>query len=180
MPSPVGHALAGLAAGWLVDGAPALSGLRVKERALSVALGFAALGAAPDLDLLVGAHSRQTHSVGASLLVGLAVAVVWRRWRLGVATAAAWGSHVLLDWLGTDGTPPIGVMALWPWSNGFYESSAHLFLPIERRWWLAHFVSHNLRALIRELLILVPVVVVAWWWRRGTRSAEFRVQNAES
>ena len=58
--------------------------------------------------------------VGAAVVVWTAVTlrtVDWstpRSWRLAVACAAAWASHVLLDWLGTDAMAPIGVMALWP------------------------------------------------------------------
>lgn len=168
MPSPLGHALAGVAAGWLVPARPATCDRAPRRpgRALATALGFAALGAAPDLDLLVGAHSRQSHSIGAAVLVALLIGAISRRWDLGLASGAAWASHVLLDWLGTDGTPPIGIMALWPWSDGFYESSVHLFPPIERRWWMEHIVSHNLKAAAWEVLVLLPVLVLVWVARR--------------
>jgi hypothetical protein len=92
-----------------------------------------------------------------------------------VASGAAWISHVLLDWLGTDGTPPIGIMALWPWSDGFYESTLHLFAPIERRWWMPNFLSHNLAAAAREAVVLLPVVWFVWW--RGGRNARRATRN---
>ena len=97
---------------------------------------FGALGMAPDLDLLVGAHSTYTHSLGAVVLTAIAALVWTRRPRLAVACAAAVASHVLLDWLGSDTTPPLGIMALWPLTREFYQSHAFLFMAISRRWWL--------------------------------------------
>ena len=72
---------------------------------------------------------------------------------------AAYASHVLLDWLATDSSPPIGIMALWPLSHRYYESDLHLFLAISRRYlqgW--RFVRQNVFALARELVILIPVL----------------------
>ena len=37
--------------------------------------------------------------------------------RLALATGLAYATHTLLDWLGTDASPPIGIMALWPFSR---------------------------------------------------------------
>jgi membrane-bound metal-dependent hydrolase YbcI (DUF457 family) len=127
---------------------------------------------APDLDLLVGLHSRYTHSLGAAALI--AIAVAWlaprdrrdRRWTLALACGCAWASHVLLDWLGNDTSPPRGIMALWPWSSAFYLSSFEWFPATDRRYWLPGFLSRNLLALWWELILLVPLVALTWWLRR--------------
>src|SRR5687767_12107855 len=68
MPSPIGHMLAGTAAGLLVAG-------RYRSRTLPLLL-FAAAGAAPDLDLLLPftIHRGPTHSLAAALFAG---AVAW-------------------------------------------------------------------------------------------------------
>jgi LexA-binding, inner membrane-associated putative hydrolase len=168
MPSPVAHVIAGVTAGWLVAGRPKEPGTFGRE-----ALVLGALGALPDLDLLFGAHSGPTHSLGAALVVGiLAGCVQLARLRrpghaglsplvLAVACSAAYGSHALLDWLGTDTSPPIGIMALWPFSAAHYESDAHIFMAISRRYyhgWM--FVRHNAMALVRELMILVPLLML--------------------
>ena len=86
--------------------------------------------------------------------------------RLAVAVAAAYATHTLLDWLGTDTSPPIGIMALWPFSHANYESSAHVFMAISRRYWLPEFWTSNLIALGRELLILLPIVALVMRARR--------------
>jgi hypothetical protein len=138
---------------------------------------FAAAAMAPDLDLLFGAHSGPTHGLGAAILAGC-IAWVWLRRtgrrRPGVtacAVALAYASHTLLDWLGTDSAPPIGIMALWPVSRGYYESHLHVFMAISRRYWLPEFWTYNLRALARELLMLVPLLTLVLVLRRRPSSS---------
>ena len=85
---------------------------------------------------------------------------------LAVACILAYASHILLDWLGSDTSPPIGVMALWPFSREYYESNLQVFMAVSRRVWRPEiFWIQNLTALLRELLILVPQLVVIGWWR---------------
>ena len=97
MPSPIGHSLAGLAVGWATN-RPG----RPLRPLLAQAATLAALSVAPDLDLLWGRHSRETHSLGAALIVaGLAA---WWRWPIGptrprifLAAALVWLAHPLMD-----------------------------------------------------------------------------------
>lgn len=179
VPSPVGHALAGLAVGVLMAGPRSLvraldppAARRPIDTAMLAVLPFALLGALPDADLLFGTHSTYSHSLGAATIVLLVARVVTGRWRWAVAASLAYASHVLLDWMGNDTTPPIGIMALWPLTTDFYESALHLFLPISRRYWLAGFLHHNLTAVVREILIVGPFALLAWW--RLERIAHYR------
>lgn len=160
MPSPIGHAIGGVAAGWAVlRSAPDRAGLR---RDLLL---FGTLGALADADLLLGAHSGPTHGVGAAVLAG---AVAWgiagaRRVpgaaALALACSCAYASHTLLDWLGTDTAPPIGIMALWPLRRDYYQSGLHVFRGVSRQIFQPElFWMPNLRTLIRELLVLLPVL----------------------
>lgn len=166
MPSPVGHALGAVAAGW------AVGRLAVPPTRLIVqAAAFAAIGMAPDLDLLVGRHRSETHSIGAAVLVATAVALTrWplaaTRGRVWLAVCAAWATHVLFDALGEDTGPPAGVMAFWPLSTEFVKLEWDLFLPVRRSWWEPGFVMRTVTAVARELLILLPVLVLVAWWRR--------------
>jgi inner membrane protein len=124
---------------------------------------------APDVDFLWGRHNQETHSIAAALLAG-GVVLAWKQHaRLAVAVTLAWLSHVLFDWLGSDTTPPLGVMALWPFSSEYYFSNAFFFEAISRRYWLDNFITHNLWAVTKEVLILGPVVAVAAWWRGRSR-----------
>lgn len=152
--------IAGAAAGALVSG-------RTAPRALIL---FALAGAIPDVDLAFGMHSGPTHSLTAAALAGVVAWTITRHAGFAAAIAAAYATHTLLDWLSTDTSPPIGIMALWPFTRDYYESSAHLFLAISRRYWLVESWLGNLRAVIREVLILVPLLWIAWWVRRNSQA----------
>lgn len=156
MPSPVGHALGGLIVGEIL--------------APSALVLCALAGVAPDIDFAWGRHNMETHSLGAALLAGLAVLAWIRNPRLAVAVTLAWSSHVLFDWLGSDDTPPLGVMAMWPWNSNFYFANAFVFEAISRRYWLDNFYAHNGWAVIKEVLILGPIAIIGFRWRARRRS----------
>lgn len=130
-------------------------------------MGSVAAACAPDLDFLWGRHNLETHSVGFALLVGAAALAWTRSLRWGIALALAVGTHVLFDWLGSDTTPPLGVLALWPFSGEFYFADAFLFEAISRRYWLPNFLGHNLRAVALEVVMLAPPAAALWWWRNS-------------
>jgi membrane-bound metal-dependent hydrolase YbcI (DUF457 family) len=150
VPSPVGHALGGIAVGW--GAAP-----RRDWRAAAV---LAVVAVAPDLDLLIGDHRGFSHSVGAACIAGAIAWVITRRPRWGVAVALAWASHVLLDWMSHDTRPPIGVMAFWPLTRDYYKASLDVFPAVSRRYWLAEFWVYNLKALVVEFVILAPIAAL--------------------
>lgn len=175
MPSPLGHALGGLAVGLLISeregsarqhGAPG----GWLDSPWHRGLFFAAVACAPDIDLLVGTHSAQTHSLGATIIALLAVLAWTRRLRLAIGAGAAYGSHLLFDWLGRDTSPPLGIMALWPLSHDYYMSPISLLEPVSRRYWLPGFWIHNLKTGMSELLIFGSLAALVWW-RRVARGA---------
>ena len=167
MPSPVGHALGALAVGWLVGNrGPGVS--RVRQSLYVVGLGLAA-----DLDLLIGRHSMETHSVGAACAAGLVAAafrwpVASTRLRMFLTAFLVWMTHPLLDALGADTSPPLGVMWLWPVSREHVMLDT-VFGPISRRWWLDGFWATNLASVGRELVILGPLAALAWLIERQRR-----------
>ncbi len=157
MPSPVGHLIGGAIVGQLA--APSAVWL------------CAVAAAAPDLDFLWGRHNMETHSLGAAVLAGLAV-MAWTRGRnprLALAVTLAWSTHVLFDWLGSDDTPPLGVMALWPITSTFYFADAFVFEAISRHYWLPNFVSHNLYAVVKEVVLLAPPAAVLLYLRSRSK-----------
>ncbi len=168
MPSPVGHALGGLAAAFVVD-----SLARRPRLTLPLLAVAAALAVAPDLDLLAGSHRTYSHSVGAVAIVG---AVCWLFLRARHASSAgaalltaAYASHLPLDWLSKDTSHPSGLTVLWPLSSAYYISGWDLFREISRRYWLPEeFILWNLQAVAWELMVLLPVVLMAWavWSKR--------------
>jgi hypothetical protein len=100
-----------------------------------------------------GIGGRKVSIAGASRLV------------MALAAGAAYGSHILLDWMGSDDTPPIGIMALWPFTDAFYQSDLYWFMAISRRYWLANFWTHNLTAVFWEIVLLGPLAAAIVWWR---------------
>jgi membrane-bound metal-dependent hydrolase YbcI (DUF457 family) len=164
MPSPLGHALGGIAAGWIV--APPRASSRA-ELLRSGAL-FAAIAMVPDIDLLFNWHQGPTHSLGAAIMAGVVVGAVTKRLRVGVAAACAYASHFLLDWLGADTMPPFGVMALWPLSHEHYLSRLDVFAGVQRTY-KPGFWTYNLKAVARELLILLPLFWLAYRSRAHSR-----------
>lgn len=182
MPTPIGHALGAFAAGWVVAGPPQV---QAAERAspppgrsrlvagrhpgfwVRAAL-LATIGVVADVDLLFGAHSTYTHSVGAAAVVAILVGIFSRtqRVRLGLAAAAAYLSHVVFDLLGQDTSMPLGVMAFWPFSAEHFHTGLDLFFATDRRYWLPGFWLRNLTAVAWEFVLVGPLAAGAWWLRR--------------
>jgi membrane-bound metal-dependent hydrolase YbcI (DUF457 family) len=167
VPSPVGHALGGLI----------VHVLTARDRDERTSLGRAALltaaATAPDLDLVFrfvdgrNHHQAETHSIGAAVLAAVVVWAVARFRRrpraaaLGLATGAAWLSHLVLDYAGADTHPPIGILALWPFERGYYKLPWPLFLDIGRTLEWAT-LRHDALAVGWEILVLGPLLLASW------------------
>jgi membrane-bound metal-dependent hydrolase YbcI (DUF457 family) len=168
MPSPVGHALGGLAAAFVADAFSRRPSLTVPLLAAS-----AALAVAPDLDILAGSHRTYSHSIGAVAMVGLVTWIVLRARGSGGSGAApltaAYASHLALDWLSKDTSHPSGLTALWPFTTMYYTSGWDVFGEISRRYWLPEeFIIGNITAAMWEAVLVGPLLVIAWavWSRK--------------
>jgi inner membrane protein len=173
MPSPIGHALAGVAVAWSAEQLPGSAGLR-RPLPLVATLSCVALAVLPDADLIyLPIHRTVTHSIGATILVTiLAIAVTGKvtrhvAWGLVLMCAAAHVSHLLLDWLGADPSWPFGIQALWPFSHSWFISGWNLFPSTERRHvFSAASIAVNLKAAAWEIAIMGPIVLALGLWRR--------------
>jgi membrane-bound metal-dependent hydrolase YbcI (DUF457 family) len=173
VPSPLAHAVAGL----VVHVATAPRDRIADRRRALVTVGGAL---APDLDFAwklvdgVNHHQAQGHGLGVGLLLAALVAAVAagrgspRPLGLGLAALLGWCSHLLLDLLNVDTSPPIGLMALWPFSRGYYKSPWPVFLDIGRtlNW---RTVRHDTLAIAWEMVPLSLVLVAVWRWRARHR-----------
>jgi hypothetical protein len=175
MPSPIGHALAGLA----VHALTARDGAELGRRPRAVTLALA--GVAADADLLLrfvdgrNHHQQESHGVGCALLAVLVFGLgaralgAARPWALGVAAGWAWLSHIVLDYLNRDTHPPVGVMALWPASRHYFKFPWPLFLDVGRSLeWEA--VRSNALAVAWEIAVLLPILMTVWRWRGRVRA----------
>ncbi len=185
VPSPIGHALAGLTIAWTTErmcgsrpGADSVAPLKARlAKALTgLPAVCAVLAFLPDLDILFGSHRGVSHSIGGALIVGALAAGVAAILRLPVlrtslACGGAVASHVFLDWLGRDTSFPFGIEAWWPFTTRYFYSGVDLFWDISRRYWLpGEFILGNLVAVGRELVILAPIAALAFYIRYGARS----------
>jgi membrane-bound metal-dependent hydrolase YbcI (DUF457 family) len=181
MPSPIGHALAGVAAAWGADLVPGNRAWRTAPPAASwyrragdgMTLTCVALAVAPDLDLAYSEYHRSvTHSVTAVAAVGLIAALVARRMRrpsgavgrVAAMCAGAWATHLLLDWLGVDRLYfPYGIQLFWPFDRRWFISGLDIFAGTERHNILgAAAIKQNAAAIGREILLLLPIVLAVW------------------
>jgi membrane-bound metal-dependent hydrolase YbcI (DUF457 family) len=191
MPSPIGHALGGVAAAWSVERIPAGRRARpISTISTGLTLTCAVLGAAPDLDLLVpGLHRTVTHSVGAIGIVIIVAAGV-TGWvtrksehrvapegrignilRIAAICGAAYASHILLDWLGSDSNPPFGIQALWPFSHQWFIAPWTIFPMTERRSFFSlAAIATNGKAVGVEVIVLGPIVLGLGALRAGKAS----------
>ena len=134
----------------------------------------AALAVAPDFDILVGSHRTYTHSIAAVAIVAVAARLVLRTrpasTAAAAALAAAYASHLALDWTSKDTSAPSGLTALWPFTSRYYKSGLDLFGEISRRYWLPdEFIIGNVKAAMWEFALLAPCVFLAWaFWSKRT------------
>lgn len=169
MPSPIAHALGGAAVVWLADRTP---GRPASNARVAIACALAAL---PDADLLLPiAHRTVTHSLVAVAIVFLTISIAGAvtgkvTMRLALICAAAYASHLLLDWLQADPTPPFGIQLLWPLSSEWFISGLNIFKATERRDLLdVAVMKRNLIAVAQEIVIMTPVAAAAWLVRART------------
>jgi len=177
MPTPLGHALAGLTIAW---SSSAVYRAPVRRRAgMSLAFSAAVFAIAPDFDFVYPPiHRMMSHSIIAVIAATICAAVIAHRtkqerpWLTAMVCGLAYASHLALDWLGGDTKVPAGIQLLWPFSDTWFISSWNVFGATEvgsffQRWAMIA----NLVALLRELAILAPFAAGAWLLRRRAQPA---------
>lgn len=177
MPSPVGHSLMG----FIIYRAAVGSTTSVDWRLLSGCL-FAANAA--DLDFLAGLlvgegakfHHGPSHSISFGLLFGVVSSLfLSRRLYAFLLSSGLYLSHVVLDYLVQDPSPPLGVPLFWPFSNDYYMASFAFFPRFDYavttfpEFLTATFTLHNLVTMSTEILFLLPVLFLVSFWKRSAR-----------
>lgn len=186
MPLPIAHSMMGYA---ISEVAEAAKVRLASKKWLNVSI-FVTLANLPDSDFLPGFllgepnryHQWFTHSLGFAFLVGLAGALFYRWWQsqspwetvqkqsrfgwCGIFIGLAVLSHVVLDLLTLDTTPPQGMMLFWPFDQNHYDVRWDFFLSSRRDNVSTTFFSslvswYNFKIVLRELLIMAPIVGLA-------------------
>jgi inner membrane protein len=168
MPSPIGHSLMG----YIIHRATAQPVTSGDWSAIALYV-FAAN--APDLDFIPGFfvgqlsrfHHGPSHSIGfAILFAALASVFFHRRTRVFVIAFSLYLSHVLLDYLIQDPSPPHGVPLFWPFSYEYYMAPFAFFRRFD---YASHsvgsllspmFTLHNLLTVLIEVVLLLPLLIL--------------------
>ncbi len=181
MPLPIAHSMMGYA---ISEIAEAGNVRLTNKKWLNISI-FVTLANFPDSDFLPGFllgepnryHQWFTHSLGFAFLAGVAgTAFYWQQKQLteqparlglyGIFIGLAVLSHIVLDLLTWDSSPPKGVMLLWPFEQKHYDLRWDFFLACKRDNNSATFFSslfsvYNLKIVLREFLIMAPIVGLA-------------------
>jgi inner membrane protein len=138
-----------------------------------------------DFDILLGLlllgdprafHHQGTHSLTAAVMVGCVVAALTKLWkgdglRWGVWAGGVYLSHVFLDLLVNDPSPPFGAQVLWPFSDAYFISSVTPFRGFdyfdpERGMVRALLSVSNIGTCLWEAILMAPMVGIGWYVRR--------------
>jgi membrane-bound metal-dependent hydrolase YbcI (DUF457 family) len=188
MPSPIGHLIAGAAIG---------KAITPRQPAVIVACAILAIGPDLDLILPQTHRTWTHSVAAVALVTILAIVVTGKvkqfgdrpgdrlgdrlgdsprvcpQIRSGVRSLAAaalvlaFTSHLLLDWLAVDPTPPQGIQLLWPFASDWYISGLNIFRGTARRnLFTAQTTWINATAIAQELAILGPIAWLTWRVRR--------------
>jgi inner membrane protein len=176
--------LAGLCGYFLAGNQP------LSHRREYLLLGSVVIANLPDLDLvpvlffgdISSLHRQWTHSLVAAVGFGLLMGVLARWWKADGIFYGAWSgavylSHVLLDMLLDDPSPPHGVQLLWPFSESYFMSPYTPFNSFSYRIPQVGIVMmflqpHNLATMAREVVLMTPWVGLAAYvgrrlWRKS-------------
>jgi inner membrane protein len=201
MPLPIAHSMMGYA---ISEVAEAANVRLTNKKWLNVSI-FVTLANLPDSDFLPGFllgepnryHQWFTHSLGFAALAGLCGGLIyWRqknensdRFGLhGIFIGLAVLSHLVLDLLTWDSSPPKGMMLFWPFDKNHYDVRWDLFLACQRDNTSATFFSslfspYNLKVVLREFLIMAPIVgltkIFERLWSRRNQSRTVDIKNTQ-
>jgi membrane-bound metal-dependent hydrolase YbcI (DUF457 family) len=204
MPLPIAHSMMGYA---IAEVAEAANVRLTNKKWLNVSI-FVALASLPDADFLPGFllgepnryHQWFTHSLGFAALAGLCGDLFyWRRQNhiaenpdrfglCGIFIGLAVLSHVVLDLLTLDSSPPEGMMLFWPFDKNHYDARWDIFLACQRdnnpaTFFSSLFSAYNLKVVLREFLIMAPIVglakILERFWNRRNQSRNVDIKNTQ-
>jgi membrane-bound metal-dependent hydrolase YbcI (DUF457 family) len=139
----------------------------------------------PDIDLLFGAvkgnpnlvHHQWTHSLFFCLVAGMGSGLVYgavrgiNGFRPGIVLSLILLSHLLLDMLTRDSSPPYGIQLLWPVDMRYYIFPLTPLPDVykassNKAFFSALFSMHNLKTAAVELLACGPLLLITTIFKR--------------
>jgi membrane-bound metal-dependent hydrolase YbcI (DUF457 family) len=170
MPTPIGHSLLATAI---------FSGVNRKKLTLNWFdyLVFLFIGIFPDLDFLPGLilgtpsrfHHGFTHSLFFGIIIGTVTGLLYCKWKrkhwlnYSLIFTGVYFSHLIADFFGVDTSFPYGEQLFWPLWQAYVLSPVAIFSDVyrssvSRDFFISMFSWHNLKTVIIELLICVPIL----------------------
>jgi inner membrane protein len=175
MPSPLGHSLMG----YTICRATIKPHVAHDWKLIALCV-FAAN--APDLDFLPGLfvgdlgryHHGASHSVIFAVFLGILAGTLFSRriYAFGMGFSL-YLSHVLLDYLVQDPSPPLGIPLFWPVTGEYYMAPFAFYRPFNYPTSFAEpvlstvFSFHNFLTMMTEILFLLPLLVLVSWCKRS-------------
>lgn len=190
MPTPIGHSLLGLIL---------YQGLKNGFKHRKFVLIFLLVANLPDFDFLPGFligkpnefHHGPSHSLGAAILVGLVLGLIFRYFRKGnfwfyfFVFGGIYFSHVLLDYFAVDTAVPYGSPLFWPVSDQYFISPVPIFSDVYRgdtsnTFFSGLLIAHNGWTIAREIAVLTPLAVLVMIFRRKLDISKFDWQKDDA
>ncbi|MBF0381708.1 MAG: metal-dependent hydrolase [Magnetococcales bacterium] len=180
MASPIAHACLG------VISLATITPLKCWTRKQSVfwwIMLFAILGCLPDIDYIFGLaltgnmktfHFKETHSLLFASILALILSTIWQRhghqkvWFMGLSAFIAIASHVLSDWFTGPSFglhPSWGINAFWPLTSSPIQMPVTIFPGIKFKNFSGIFDFVNLKTVMVEFVIFIPISAWLVWWR---------------
>jgi inner membrane protein len=184
MPSPVGHSLMAY-----IFYRTSLRPVQLRQWQVGALYLFTAN--APDLDFLPGLivgnlsryHHGPSHSLAFAILFGVVVSLFCsRRLCTFIVASSLYSSHVVLDYLVQDPSPPHGVPLLWPLTYEYFMASFAFFPRFDylarstEPMFTAVLTLYNLSTIAIEIVLLSPLIVLVEIWSRIRGSRKNVVQ----
>jgi inner membrane protein len=173
MPSPIGHTLIGFCGFVLVSHRFIPAKELPLHRRLQLLASCIILANLPDIDVIPGIfmghpgmyHRQATHSVLATVCLGWFTCFLAKRRFIPRSTpiwaTALYASHIILDILVNDISPPFGLQLFWPAPEYFIAPvqifPRFIYFSREAGMW-AVFSPTNLLTFLQEMLLLAPLV----------------------
>jgi hypothetical protein len=184
MPSPLAHGFAGYSILMLAEPRMATD-MRSNLKAMGTGFFFGGLA---DADFFVAYFASQndvvfhhhyfTHSIPFTLLIGLIaypilkwILKISRPFRMSAILTAIYGSHLFLDYFTHDGSVPIGIPLLWPFTHKHFMAPIEIFMSIHRGGMENLFGAHNMEAIIREFFITAPIALASYLYAKKNITA---------
>jgi len=191
MATPIGHSIAGFAISRVLPE-------EARKEAPVLTLMCIGMAVLPDMDVLPGLisgmpaffHGGMTHSFFFGAMISLLIALVFRtehlsRWQIFAFCFGAYASHLLMDFVNTDGRAPYGIPLLWPFLDDAMISPIPVFIGMHHsesatdtipQFLDAVFSYYNILAITLEIAIVAPYVWLASQIQRWQRQVdEFEV-----